>query len=84
VQIGPKTIYHLSLRREVPVDQAKMLTLWDNLGIPYKHHKQQHGMVLTILGIEVNAVELSFMLPKEKREELMEELSKFIFPRWRD
>jgi hypothetical protein len=81
VQVGTKTVYHAPLDKEIPVDQARMLTLWDELGIPYKPHKQQHGKVLTILGIEVNAIELSYTLPQEKREELLEELRLFIFPR---
>jgi len=81
VQVGTNLSYYAPLKRDIPVDQARMLTLWDELGIPYKPHKQQHGSVLTILGIEVDAIQLSFTLPKDKREELMEELRRFIFPR---
>jgi hypothetical protein len=79
IQIGTKTVYHAFFDKRIPIDQARMLTLWDKLGIPYKLPKQQHGMTLTILDIEVNAMTLSFTLPKEKREELVSEMERFIF-----
>jgi hypothetical protein len=79
IQIAGQESFHLTLQKSVPTDQAKMLNLWDDLGIPYKAHKQQHGRVLTVLGIEVNTDKLTFTLPDEKREELIRELGRFIF-----
>ena len=44
---------------EFPRDQVILMSLWDELGIPHKRHKQIHGPILPIIGITVNAKELT-------------------------
>ena len=51
-----------------------LLLLWDELGIPHKEKKQLFGSPLTIIGISVDANEMSFTLSEEAREKLIEEL----------
>ena len=55
-----------------PVQQleARLLNLWDELGIPHKQKKQLFGSRLSILGIEVNANSLTFSLPQESKDRL--------------
>ena len=62
---------------ELPKQQARLLLLWDELGIPHKREKQIHGKKLTILGIDVDVEELSFMLTEEARAHLMNELEEW-------
>lgn len=81
IQVGHTTTFYPPLNRHIPVEQAQMLSLWDELGIPYKPHKQQHGTKLIILGIEVDVDNLTLTLPEAKRRELVEELDRFIFAR---
>lgn len=57
-----------------PRDQVILLTLWDELGIPHKPHKQIYGSPLLIIGISVDVNELSFALSAEAKETLVAEL----------
>jgi len=63
--------------KNMPANQVKLLSLWDELGIPHKPHKQVFGDKLTIIGIEVNANSLTLMLPEQRLHDLLEELCKF-------
>jgi len=58
-----------------PVQQAKLLRLWDEIGIPHKQRKQVHGQQLTILGIEVDVDKMMFTLPQESKIRLEDELA---------
>ena len=57
-----------------PVDQCRLLLLWDELGIPHKPHKQIFGSPLTIIGIDVNPNLMTMTLPEESKEHLLSEL----------
>jgi hypothetical protein len=57
-----------------PREQVVLLTLWDELGIPHKPHKQIHGSPLLIIGITVDVNSLSFALSVEAKETLISEL----------
>ena len=61
----------------MPANQVKLLSLWDDLGIPHKPHKQNFGSTLTIIGISVNLNSLTFTLPKQALEELLQEIEDF-------
>jgi hypothetical protein len=58
-----------------PTQQARLLELWDEIGIPHKLKKQTFGSRLTVLGIEVDADSLTFALPEESKDRLSKELS---------
>jgi hypothetical protein len=60
-----------------PTAQAKLLSLWDYLGIPHKEKKQVFGETLTIIGIDVDANSLTLTLPSESRSELLHHLKDF-------
>ena len=60
--------------KEFPKDQVILMTLWDELGIPHKPHKQLHGQSLPIIGITVDASALTLSLSPEARETLIMEL----------
>ena len=61
----------------LPTAQANLLRLWDHLGIPHKEKKQVFGRVLVIIGIEVDASNLTLTLPSESRSELLAQLRDF-------
>lgn len=65
----------------LPRKQAQLLRLWDELGIPHKKEKQVWGSRLTIIGFEVDAINLTITLPTQKKTELLEELDRFIVPK---
>lgn len=60
--------------KEFPSHQARILLLWDDLGIPHKPHKQVWGSPLTIIGIEVNPNLMTLTLPGPARLRLIDEL----------
>lgn len=60
--------------QEFPREQVILLKLWDELGIPHKPHKQVHGSPIPVIGITVDANELSLTLLEEAKEKLIKEL----------
>ena len=60
--------------KDYPREQVILMNLWDELGIPHKPHKQVCGTTLPIIGITVNANNLSLALSTEAKENLIAEL----------
>jgi hypothetical protein len=58
----------------MPSPQARLLTLWDDLGIPHDERKQISGPSIPIIGIQVNPNELSYTLPEDSHTKLLEQL----------
>ena len=46
--------YYAPYKCHLPTPQARLLALWDELGIPHKQKKQVHGLTLPVIGIQVN------------------------------
>lgn len=61
----------------IPLDQAKLLLLFDILRIPWEWKKQLHGENLEIIGHLVDANKLMFSLPPEKKSDLVNALRIF-------
>lgn len=61
----------------VPLDQAKLLLLFDLLRIPWEWKKQLHGVELEIIGHLVRVKDLSFTLPDDKKVALVDALKNF-------
>lgn len=61
----------------MPGNQVKLLSLWDELGIPHERHKQVWGKKLTVIGIQVDPNSLTFCLPELALAQLLEELTEF-------
>ena len=59
-------LFYAPYEKFMPSDQVILLTLWDELGIPHKPHKQISGSPLTIIGISVDANKLSLTFPDRK------------------
>jgi hypothetical protein len=77
VEVKDQTSWYAPYEQNLPSQQARLLELWDELGIPHKREKQIHGERITILGIEVNVNEMTFMLTQEAREQLKRELEEW-------
>lgn len=61
----------------VPLDQAKLLLLFDLLNIPWEWKKQLHGEELEIIGHFVRVKDLSFSLADNKKADLVSALRNF-------
>jgi hypothetical protein len=60
--------------KDFPREQVILLNLWDELGIPHKPHKQVNGSPLPVIGITVDANQLSLALSDDARDALIAEL----------
>lgn len=70
-------IWYSQYEKHMPANQFKLLSLWDELGIPHEPHKQLFRRKLTIIGIEVNANSLTLTLPTQALDDLLTELEEF-------
>lgn len=62
---------------QVPLDQAKLLLLFDLLHIPWEWKKQLQGSNLEIFGFWVRSRDLAFSLPDDKKSGLVAALRAF-------
>ena len=69
--------WYAPYEQEFSCQQAQLLELWDEIGIPHKKAKQVFGECLMILGIVVNVNNLTFTLTREAHEQLREELEEW-------
>ena len=69
--------YYPLYEQYYPTQQAVLLKLWDQIGIPHKRKKQVFGTQLAILGIMVDTKDLTFTLPVEARDRLILELGEW-------
>ena len=61
----------------MPLNQAKILELWDEINLPHKEKKQVSGSILTIIGIEVDADNLTMTMPQESLQDLITAIIEF-------
>jgi hypothetical protein len=77
VELARNVTLYEPYSRFMPSSQVTLLKLWDRLGIPHKEKKQVFGAKLTIIGINVDANNLTLTLPSENKSELVALLSDF-------
>ncbi|EGG08735.1 uncharacterized protein MELLADRAFT_84240 [Melampsora larici-populina 98AG31] len=63
--------------RSIPRNQAKFLTIFDYIGLPWAWEKQLHGTVLEVIGHTIDCDKLSITLSEKKRSELISALRLF-------
>lgn len=76
---GGNLVWYYKYEKHMPRNQVKLLSLWDELGIPHQPHKQVFGTMLTIIGIYVNPNSLTSTLPKQALNVLLQEIEDFAF-----
>ena len=54
IAVKGQTLWYDKHHTYLPELQAKLLYLWDELGIPHKFHKQLSAQFLTIIGNKVD------------------------------
>ena len=77
VELARNVTFYEPYSRFMPTHQVTLLSLWDRLGIPHKEKKQVFGSKLTIIGIDVDANNLTLTLPHENKLELIALLNDF-------
>ena len=61
-----------------PAKQAKLLLLWDEIGLPHEKSKQEYAPVLRIIGFMVDPEIMRVSMDEEDRTRLIQQISDFI------
>jgi hypothetical protein len=69
--------FYSPYNKYLPTPQARLLSLWDEIGVPHKEKKQIHGSSIPIIGIQVDPNQMSYSLPDESRQKLITELTEW-------
>lgn len=75
-RVGDATFY-APYNKYYPSDQAKLLSLWDELGIPHEERKQIYGEVIPFIGFDVDPNAMTISLSDERRELLLAKVRDF-------
>jgi hypothetical protein len=67
----------------LPERQARLLHLFDELGVPHEEQKQVYGAPLTIIGFDVDPDTMTITMPPDARRELLQAVYAFANPRQR-
>jgi len=70
--------FYAPYKKHMPTPQVRLLTLWDDLGIPHEERKQIFGPSIPVIGIQVDPNSMSYTLPEESRQKLQQELKEWI------
>ena len=71
-------MFHAQLNRQLPLQQARLLNLWDDIGLPYKNKKQEWGPTLRIISFEVDPNAMTVTIPEDARENFLARITEFI------
>jgi hypothetical protein len=67
----------------LPTKQARLLTLFDEVGVPHEERKQVSGSPLQIIGFDVDPNSMTITMPAVARDELVSAVRAFANPRQR-
>ena len=62
-ELESNVLWYEPYQKFMPLKQAHLLELWDEIGIPYDEAKQVSGPILTIIGFKVDINKMSFTMP---------------------
>ncbi|PIL36254.1 hypothetical protein GSI_01916 [Ganoderma sinense ZZ0214-1] len=72
--------WYLRYGMYIPRDQARLLRLWDDLGLAHDRPKQEHDLRLAWIGFEIDANSSYATLPENARLKLLAALDDFCGP----
>jgi hypothetical protein len=61
-----------------PRKQARLLKLWDYIGLPHKKSKQEFSDILTIIGFEVDPNKMIVSMPMQSRTNFLAAINEFL------
>jgi hypothetical protein len=75
--------YYPPYDKLLPTKQARLLTLFDDVGVPHDERKQVSGSPLQIIGFDVDPNSMTITMPAAARDELVSAIRMFANPRQR-
>ena len=76
-ELASERQYYSPYNAFYPSKQARLLCLWDELGIPHDKEKQEFGPTLRIIGFEVDPNAMTVTMDAHGRRELVELIRSF-------
>ena len=71
-------VFHTCSGRCLPTQQARLLDLWDDIGLPYENNKQQFGERLCIIGFDIDPNAMTVSIPIDARDRFLTLVTDFI------
>jgi hypothetical protein len=71
-------MFHARLGRRLPSQQARLLDLWDDIGLPYEDRKQEFGSTLRVIGFVVDPNAMTVTIPDDAHAKILSSISEFI------
>jgi hypothetical protein len=71
-------VFHARLGRRLPSQQARLLDLWDDIGLPYEDRKQEFGFTLCVIGFVVDPNAMTVTIPDGARAKFLSSVADFI------
>ena len=75
---NPDLVWYASYQAWFPDKQVRLLSLWDELGVPHKQPKQIYGWSLTIIGMHIDMDAMMITLPRESADLLVQHICSFV------
>jgi hypothetical protein len=82
-EFADNVTYYPPYDKLLPTKQARLLTLFDDVGIPHEERKQVFGSPLQIIGFDVDPNSMTITMPTDARDELVSAVRTFANPRQR-
>jgi hypothetical protein len=82
-EFASNVTFYPPYKKFLPTKQAKLLTLFDEVGVPHNERKQVSGSPLQIIGFDVDPNAMSITMPLDARNELITAIRTFANPRQR-
>jgi hypothetical protein len=71
-ELRSNRLYYQPYHRFFPAKQARLLRLWDELGIPHDKEKQEFGPTLRVIGFVVDPNAMTVTMDADQRKELVD------------
>ena len=71
-------LFHARSGHHLTSQQARLLDLWDDVGLPYEDKKQEFGLTLCIIGFIVDPNAMTITIPDDARSKILSSLSDFV------
>lgn len=79
-EVSGCTEHYAPYNHFMPSKQTRLLSLWDEIGIPHDESKQLSGETLTIIGFIVDPNCMTVTMPTEKLNNLLAAINAFCYP----
>jgi hypothetical protein len=82
-RVADNLTYYAPYHKFLPDKQARLLLLFDEIGVPHEERKQVFGAPLTIIGLDVDPNAMTITMPSDVKRDLVSAVWTFANPHQR-